>query len=125
MVMALTTSISSCPTTLPGRPLSQGAARALVEATVKDSAAHAETRGEPITISQSSLLITAVPEGGSLIPHLENQVFLLTSYPDGTPASTALSVHLPNGSNQQISTDSGGVGVIRIDPGSGARLASR
>ena len=107
------------PDYFAGRPLSQGAARALVEATVKDSAAHAETRGEPITISQSSLLITAVPEGGSLIPHLENQVFLLTSYPDGTPASTALSVHLPNGSNQQISTDSGGVGVIRIDPGSG------
>ncbi len=47
-----------------GRPLSQGAARALVEATVKDSAAHSETRGEPITVSQSPLLITAVPEGG-------------------------------------------------------------
>ena len=107
------------PDYFAGRPLSQGAARALVEATVKDSAAHAETRGEPITISQSSLLITAIPEGGSLIPHLENQVFLLTSYPDGTPASTALSVHLPNGSNQQVSTDTGGVAVIRIDPGAG------
>ena len=79
-----------------GRPLSQGAARALVEATVKDSAAHAETRGEPITISQSSLLVTAVPEGGTLIPGIENQVFLLTSYPDGTPAATTLTVHLPD-----------------------------
>ena len=67
-----------------GRPLSQGMARALIEATVKDSAAHSETRGEPITISQSPLLITAVPEGGTLIPYLDNQVFLLSSYPDGT-----------------------------------------
>ena len=107
------------PDYFAGRPLSQGAARALVEAMVKDSAAHAETRGEPITISQSSLLITAIPEGGLLIPHLENQVFILTSYPDGTPASAALTVHIPGGANQQISTDSGGVGVVRINPGAG------
>ena len=107
------------PDYFAGRPLSQGAARALVEATVKDSAAHAETRGEPITISQSSLLITAVPEGGSLIPHLENQVFLLTSYPDGTPASTALTVHLPNGVQSADHHRQRRRGVIRIDPGSG------
>jgi hypothetical protein len=102
-----------------GRPLSQGMARALIEATVKNSAAHSETRGEPITISQSPLLITAVPEGGSLIPHLENQLFLLSSYPDGTPAKTSLTVHLPGNREQRASTDSGGVAVIRVNPGSG------
>ena len=74
------------PNYFAGRPLSQGAARVLIEATVKDSAGHAETRGEPITVSESPLLITAVPEGGTLVPNLENQVFILTSYPDGTPA---------------------------------------
>lgn len=107
------------PSYFAGRPLSQGASRALIEATVKDSADHAETRSEPITISQSSLLITAVPEGGALIPHLENQVFILTSYPDGTPASTLLTVHFSGARDQQVSTDSGGVAVIRINPGSG------
>ena len=104
------------PDYFAGRPLSQGSARALVEATVKDSAAHSETRGEPITISQSSLLITAIPESGALIPHLENQIFLLTSYPDGTPANAALTVHIPNGPNQQITTDTGGVAVVRLTP---------
>jgi uncharacterized protein YfaS (alpha-2-macroglobulin family) len=102
-----------------GRPLSQGMARALIEATVKDSAAHSETRGEQITISQSPLLITAVPEGGTLIPHLDNQIFLLSSYPDGTPAKTSLTVHLPEGREQWASTDSGGVAIIRLNPGSG------
>jgi hypothetical protein len=102
-----------------GRPLSQGMARALIEATVKDSAAHNETRGEPITISQSPLLITAVPEGGTLIPHLENQIFLLSSYPDGTPAKTSLTIHLPGGHEQRASTDNGGVALIRLNPGSG------
>ena len=102
-----------------GRPLSQGMARALIEATVKDSAAHSETRGEPITISQSPLLITAVPEGGTLIPHLDNQIFLLSSYPDGTPAKTSLTVHLPGSREQRVSADNGGVAVIRLNPGSG------
>ena len=113
------------PSYFTGKPLSQGAARALVEATVTDNASHAETRGEPITISQTSLLITAVPEGGKLIPHLDNQVFLLTSYPDGTPAATSLTVHasLPSrllgAADTHATTDAGGVAVIHLTPGTG------
>jgi len=119
------------PTYFAGRPLSQGAASALIEATVKDSAAHAETRGEPITISESPLLITAVPEGGTLIPNVENEVFLLASYPDGSPASATLTVHPPDRvdripyvgqerpRDQQLSTNAAGVAVLRINPGSG------
>ena len=102
------------PDYFAGRPLSQGAARVLVEATVKDSASHSETRGEPITVSQNPLLITAVPEGGKLIPNLENEVFLLTSYPDGTPAKTDLSVHISGIGEQHLSTDDGGVAVVKI-----------
>ena len=119
------------PSYFAGRPLSQGAARALVEASVKDSAAHTEAHAEPITISESPLLITAVPEGGALIPHIENEVFILASYPDGSPASTALTVHPPNGidriplvggegaHDQHLTTDAAGVALLRINPGSG------
>jgi A-macroglobulin TED domain/Alpha-2-macroglobulin family/Carboxypeptidase regulatory-like domain/MG2 domain/A-macroglobulin receptor binding domain/Alpha-2-macroglobulin bait region domain len=107
------------PSYFAGRPLSQGAARALVEAKVTDSADHAETRGEPITISESSMLLTAVPEGGSLVPNIENQVYLLASYPDGTPATAALTVAVSGARDQQVTTDSSGVAVIRLNPGSG------
>jgi len=107
------------PAYFAGGPLSQGAARALVEATVKDSAAHSETRGEPITISESPLLLTAVPEGGSLVPHLENQVYLLSSYPDGTPANATLTVHINHQHEQQVTTDAGGVAAVRFNPGDG------
>ena len=103
-----------------GRNFNQGAARALVEATVKDSAGHSETRGEPITVSQSPLLITAIPEGGTLIPHLENQVFLLSSYPDGTPASPSLTVHIPGEHDQHVIADSSGIATIHIAAGSGS-----
>jgi uncharacterized protein YfaS (alpha-2-macroglobulin family) len=87
---------------------------------VKDSAGHAETRGEPITVSESPLLITAVPEGGTLVPNLENQVFVLTSYPDGTAAKTELTVHAAGNSDQHVATDDGGVAVARVKAGSGS-----
>ena len=105
------------PSYFAGRPLSHGAARVLVEATVKDSAGHSETRGEPIMVSESPLLITAVPEGGTLVPNLENQVFILTSYPDGKPASASVRVHATGNTDQSASTDEGGVGVIRSAAG--------
>ena len=70
-------------------------ARVLIEATVKDSAGHAETRGEPITVSESPLILTAVPEGGTLIPDLENQIFILASYADGKPATRTCKVDAP------------------------------
>jgi uncharacterized protein YfaS (alpha-2-macroglobulin family) len=105
------------PTYFAGRPLSQGAARVLIEATVKDSADHSETRGAPITVSESPLLITAIPEGGTLAPNLENQVFILTSYPDGTPAGASLKVNAGGTTEQQATSDDGGVAVVRISPG--------
>jgi uncharacterized protein YfaS (alpha-2-macroglobulin family) len=104
------------PKYFAGRPLSHGAARVLIEATVKDSAGHAETRGEPITVSESPLLITAVPEGGTLVPNLENQVFVLTSYPDGSPAKTNVIVHAAGNGDQSLATDDGGVAITRIKP---------
>jgi uncharacterized protein YfaS (alpha-2-macroglobulin family) len=112
------------PSYFAGRPLSQGAARVLIEATVKDSAGHSEIRGEPITVSESPLLITAVPEGGTLVPNLENQVFILTSYPDGSAASTDVTIRPAGKPEQHVTTDDGGVAVIRIDPGTGAQTLS-
>lgn len=106
------------PKYFAGRPLSHGAARVLIEASVKDSAGHTETRGEPITVSESPLLITAVPEGGMLVPHLENQVFILTSYPDGSAAQTDVVVRGPGNSYQRLTTDEGGVAIARLQAGS-------
>jgi uncharacterized protein YfaS (alpha-2-macroglobulin family) len=107
------------PAYFAGQPLSQGAARVLIEAAVKDSASHSETRGEPITVSESPLLITAVPEGGTLVPNLENQIFILTSYPDGTPANAVLKVHGEGITGQSVSTDDGGVAIVRVKPRAG------
>jgi A-macroglobulin TED domain/Alpha-2-macroglobulin family/Carboxypeptidase regulatory-like domain/MG2 domain/A-macroglobulin receptor binding domain/Alpha-2-macroglobulin bait region domain len=108
------------PNYFAGRDASRGSARAVVEATVKDSAGHSETRAEPITVSQSPLLITAIPESGMVIPHLENQVFLLTSYPDGTPATASLTVHIPGEHDQDVISDNSGIAIVHITAGSGS-----
>jgi hypothetical protein len=109
------------PEYLAGRPLSGGAARVLIEATVKDTAAHAETRGEPITVSASPLILTAIPEGGTLIPNLENQIFVLASYADGKPAEAQLRIRAAGNPEQSISTDDGGVAMIRVKAGADLR----
>ena len=109
------------PAYFPGRPPDHGAARVLIEATAKDSAGHSETRGEPIMVTDSPILITAVPEGGTLIPNLENQVFILTSYPDGTPARTNLTVHLNGSADQRVSSDEGGVAIVRMHANQGTQ----
>jgi len=107
------------PDYFAGRPLSHGAAAVLIEATVKDATGHAETRGEPITVSESPLIVTAVPEGGTLIPNLENQIFVVTAYPDGTPAVASVKVRAAGDPEQSATTDDGGVAVIRLKAGAG------
>src|SRR5260370_909665 len=79
------------------------------------------SRGESITVSHSPLLITAVAEGGTLIPSLENQVFILTSYPDGSPANTEMTVRAAGNPDQHVVTDDSGVAVIRIHTGTGTQ----
>lgn len=110
------------PSYFAGRPLSQGAARVLVEATVKDSAQHSETRGEPIVVSESPLIVTAVPEGGTLIPHLENQLYVLTSYADGKAALSTVRVHADGMPDQTATTGEGGVATVLLPAGAREKL---
>lgn len=105
------------PEYMTGRKQNQGAAPVMVEAAVTDTAGHAETKDESITVSQSSLLLTAVPEGGSLVPGMENQVFVLTSFPDGAPAQADIAVRVDSSAQPQfVRTDRGGVAIIHLTP---------
>jgi uncharacterized protein YfaS (alpha-2-macroglobulin family) len=104
------------PDYFAGKKLNQGAAPVQVEATVKDTAGHEETRGEPITVSQSPLLVMAVPESGQLVPGIENQVYLLTSSPDGSPVPAELKVHVAGMAATKVASDQSGVAVIQLKP---------
>jgi uncharacterized protein YfaS (alpha-2-macroglobulin family) len=105
------------PDYFAGRSLNQGAARVLIDATVKDTSGHSESRGEPVMVSESPLLITVVPESGSLVPGLENRVYVLTSYPDGTPAESDLRVEAVGNAVQTATTDKGGIAIVSLPVG--------
>jgi uncharacterized protein YfaS (alpha-2-macroglobulin family) len=102
------------PDYFAGRPMSHGAVQVLVEATVKDTAGHTESRSEPIVVSESPILITVVPEGGTLIPGVENQIYVLTSYADGTPAQTEVRIQGPGSASQTVGTDQGGIAIASL-----------
>jgi hypothetical protein len=105
------------PDYFAGRSLDQGAASVLIDAAVKDTSGHSESRGEPVTVSESPLLITVVPEGGSLVPGLQNRVYVLTSYPDGTPAESDLRVEASGNAVQTATTDKGGIAIVPLPVG--------
>ncbi|HSE37345.1 MAG TPA: carboxypeptidase regulatory-like domain-containing protein, partial [Blastocatellia bacterium] len=55
----------------------------------------------------------AVPESGRLLPGLENRVYILTSYPDGTPAETTITGNI---TPERIKTDASGVATVSLRP---------
>ena len=112
---------SKLPDFLAGRSTEQGSAPVSVGVEVKDSAEHAETKSRDILVSNTPITIMAVPESGQLLPGLDNRVYVLTSYPDGTPAETTLSGSLlPS----PVKTDESGVAVIPVRADGGALSAN-
>jgi uncharacterized protein YfaS (alpha-2-macroglobulin family) len=97
--------------------LETGVADFILEVTVTDGAAHTEQVSIRIPIAQQGILIEAVPESGELRPGLENIIYLLTAYPDGTPAECELSVTI-NDRSYQAQTGAYGLGELHITPDS-------
>src|SRR5207244_8955280 len=62
-------------------------------------------------------------EGGKLLRVLENEVFVLASYPDGTPAKADLVVHTA-AVRDRVQTDEAGIATVRI-PGNDANSVLR
>ncbi len=82
---------------------------------VVDEAEHREAISSLLPVSQELILIDAVAESGLLKPGVENVVFLLTSYPDGRPAQTTLTVEV-NGRRTELQTGPFGLAEYRFIP---------
>jgi 5-hydroxyisourate hydrolase-like protein (transthyretin family) len=87
----------------------------ILEVSVTDGAAHTEQVSIRVPVAQQAILIEAVPESGSLKPGLENIIYLLTAYPDGSPAECDLTVYI-EGQEFQASTGPFGLGDLRLIP---------
>jgi hypothetical protein len=69
-----------------GQPLQKGDALLRLEVKVTDTADHAETISKSYTVSDQPIRVSLIPEGGRLIPAMENRIFAAAIYPDGSPA---------------------------------------
>ncbi len=74
------------PEKFVGLPLEGGNALLRVEATVTDKAEHSERTSITLPISSEPIKIAVVPESTMLKPELPMRIFVVTTYPDGTPA---------------------------------------
>jgi hypothetical protein len=69
-----------------GQPLQKGDALVKLEVKVTDTADHSETITRTCNVSDQSIRVSLIPEGGRLVPDMENRVFVAAIYPDGSPA---------------------------------------
>ena len=105
------------PGYLAGSEFEGGMGRFYLQATVTDQAQHSETSNLSLPVSASALVIEAVPEGGVPRQGVENILYILTSYPDGTPSAAQLSLTFGDtGQQVSVSTDEYGLAEVRYTP---------
>src|SRR5262249_15406979 len=69
-----------------GQPLQKGNALVKLEVKITDTADHSETSTRTYNVSDQSIRISLIPEGGGLVRDMENRVFVAAISPDGSPA---------------------------------------
>jgi hypothetical protein len=59
-----------------------------------DSAQHKEEVTSSVPVSKDQMMVYILPESSRLVPGVPNTLYVLTSYPDGTPAAAAVNVYV-------------------------------
>jgi uncharacterized protein YfaS (alpha-2-macroglobulin family) len=101
------------PAYIAGSDLEGGQARFYLQANVTDLAQHAETANKSIPVSASSLAISALPEGGTVQPGIENIFYVMVNAPDGSPVEAQLDVTF-NDDPQHVIVSAGKYGVAEV-----------
>jgi hypothetical protein len=94
-----------------GQPLEQGNAFVKLDIEVEDQAEHREEKSETRVVAKSILRVTLIPESGEIVPGVQNRIYCLTTYPDGKPALTRVTL---NGTEAE--SDSMGLASFDIVP---------
>ena len=84
-----------------------------LQATLTDTAGQSQSREATATIADGPIRIDLFAEGGSLVAKIPNTLYVVTTYNDGRPAKTRVSV---TGIKDDIVTDERGVGSAEITP---------
>jgi 5-hydroxyisourate hydrolase-like protein (transthyretin family) len=101
------------PTTLAGQAIKKGDALVKLRAKVTDSAGHSQEKSIDVTVAEEPIRIEVFPESGLLVPGVENLLYIVTAYPDGTPAVTTVTV---GREVQTVKTSSYGIAKVKMLP---------
>jgi len=102
-----------------GQPFEQGNAFVKFEVTIKDGADHEEKITQTVPVAAQPLKIIAVPDGGRIIPKVQNIIYIMATYPDGSAASADVTVKVeerPDLGVSTLHTDATGIGEFRVTP---------
>ncbi|HZU38541.1 MAG TPA: MG2 domain-containing protein, partial [Gemmataceae bacterium] len=103
-----------------GQPLDKGNALVRLEVKLTDTADHTETISKTYPVSNQPIRVSLLPEGGKLVPDMDNRVFVAAVYPDGSPAACDVQVWLGKESKgkplAQVRTASTGLAELHLHP---------
>ncbi len=101
------------PDYIAGSELEGGAARFYVEAAVTDKAEHTEVGRLSLPVAESALVLNVVLESGQPRLDVENLLYVMASYPDGTPAEVDLDIILQE-TGQTLPAQTGPYGLAEV-----------
>ncbi|SPE51099.1 membrane hypothetical protein [Verrucomicrobia bacterium] len=99
------------PDLMVGMPQKNEQAFLDLKAELSDTAQHAEETTLSLSVSRNELELMVIPEAGSIVPGVENLLYVVSAYPDGRPA--VCSVFL-NGT--AYPSDAQGVSEVKVGP---------
>lgn len=88
--------IYKLPGYFAGEPLEKGDAFVRLDIEIIDKTNHSEKVSIKKKIVRNLINISIVPEGGELKSGLENKIYVLASYPDGSPCSASVDMEIDN-----------------------------
>lgn len=98
-----------------GEPLEKGDAFVRLDIEVIDKANHSEKISATKKVVQDLINIAIVPEGGALRPNLENRIYVVANYPDGSPCLAQIEMDI-DGIRLSGKTDDYGVAEFLYTP---------
>jgi len=99
-----------------GHPLTKGDAPVVLNVTVTDTADQKVEKSAGLTVSKDPIHVYAIPESGKLVPGVENIIYLMAAYPDGSPADGATFTI----DGKAIDADKLGIATVTTTPGEAA-----
>src|SRR5262249_39190951 len=103
-----------------GTPLQKGNALVKLDVKVTDTADHSEQLTRTYNVSDQPIRVSLIPEGGRLVPGMENRVFAAAIYPDGSPAPCDVKLWLGKEAKgdplAKVKTNEAGLAEFRFTP---------